>query len=102
VEGANLDTGNTDANVRSLYHTDIIGTIANCEQDGLLSVLNEFNNERFLQRRYPACRNGLRLKTHTLRGGKTPTANDCLAHDCEFQKRLGQVLLQSKGKTLTI
>lgn len=50
-----FDTRDTDANVCSLDHADVVGAVANCEQDGLLVLLDEFDDECLLQRGHTTC-----------------------------------------------
>lgn len=46
----------TNADVRRLYHADVVGSIANCKRYDFDLFLNHLNNFRFLKRRNPEIR----------------------------------------------
>ena len=58
---AHLETRDTDANVRSLDHTDIIRAVADRERHRAHAVLDEPHDERLLQRRDAAAHHALAL-----------------------------------------
>lgn len=71
-----LHAADTDADVGSLDHGDIVCSVTDGEQNRLLLVfLDQLYHQGLLQRRHAA-------------------ADDCLAHDGEVEEQLLEVLLQ--------
>jgi hypothetical protein len=50
-----LDAGDADADVGGLDHRDVVGAVANGEEDGLAVLLDELDHQGLLQRRDAAC-----------------------------------------------
>lgn len=50
-----FNTRDTNANVRSLDHADVVGAVTDCEQNGLLVLLDELDDECLLQRGHTTC-----------------------------------------------
>jgi hypothetical protein len=49
-----LETRDADADVSSLDHAHVVGTVTDGEQDSLLVLLDQFDHERLLKRRNAA------------------------------------------------
>ena len=58
---AHLETRDTDANVRSLDHTDVVCTVADREENRLLVLLHKLNDQGFLKRRHTTCTSYVRM-----------------------------------------
>lgn len=50
-----LDARDTDADVRGLDHRDVVGAVANREEDRFQVFFNELDDEGFLERGDAAC-----------------------------------------------
>jgi hypothetical protein len=62
-----LNARNSDAHMGCLNHGHIVRTVADRQEDALLVLLDEFDDEGFLKRRYPA-------------------TDDCATHERELQE----------------
>ena len=71
----NLDTGDTNTDMRSLDHADVVRTVANGQCHCAYALLNQFDNERFLQWR-------------------DTTANDALALHGELQQQMFVLIIR--------
>lgn len=69
--------------MRRLDHADVVCSVANSQQRSVGTPFDEFDNERFLQRRDSA-------------------ADDRLAHDGQLQENVGAFFLQGVGQALAI
>ena len=83
-----------------LNHADIVCTIADSEENGLLILLDEFDDQCLLQRRYTTYFGVKSSVSARRRNGLT--ANDRLAKDCKLQECLRNLLLEGEGEALSI
>lgn len=58
-------TRNTDTDISSLNHTDIVGTVSNCKRHDTQTILDQPHDEGLLERRHTAADDTLALHSET-------------------------------------
>lgn len=96
-----LNTADTDTNMSSLDHADIVGTVSDGQQERLQVTLDKLDNQGFLEWRHTArdWLDGPRLEEEEQL--HLPTDNSLAQHG-EVQEHLVEILLESEREGTTI
>ena len=90
-----FDTTDSDTNMSSLDHTDVVGAITNGQQERLEIALDQLDDQGFLQGRHTTTKTSANIPEMC---STNLPADHSLAHDSKIQKHLVQTLLECEGE----